>query len=164
MVGWFLSDLRLSATVLLPEDAGKFLLGELAKCLSVHEVDDEVTTGVTDQGQVVQAGQTEEPVGRDEEVRAAPLHLGGHRQLVAVEDDPGDVTTAEDGHDADGDQGAVDLVHHAQPAAAVRKSKSEIVFIGPLLSPPLLSSPLSSPLLSSSLLFSSLLFSSLLFS
>ena len=114
-VGWFLSEM-------LPEDAGKFLLSELAKCLSVDEVDDEVNTGVTDQRQVVEAGQTEEPVRRLEEVWPAPLHLCRHRQLVAVEDDPGEVTTAEDGHDAGDDQGAVDLSHHTQ-SAAVRKSK-----------------------------------------
>ena len=110
---------------ILPEEVGKFVPSELAECLSVHEVDDEVKTGVTDQRQVVQTGQTEEPVRGDKHLWAAPLHFPRHDNLVAVEDDPGDVATAEEGHDAGDDEGAVDLTLHTQPAAAVRKSKSQ---------------------------------------
>ena len=110
---------------ILPGEAGKFLPGELAECLTVDEVDDEVNTGVTHQRQVVQTSQTEEPVRGDKQVLAAPLHLLRHHHLVAVEDDPGDVTTAEHAHDAGDDEGAVDLTLHTQPTAAVRKSKSQ---------------------------------------
>ena len=106
----------------LPEEAGKLLFSKLAKCLSVHEVDDEVNTGVADQRQVVETGQTEDPVRGLEQVRPTPLHLWRRHQLVAVEDDPGEVATAEHTHDAGGDQGAVDLAHHTLPAAAVGKS------------------------------------------
>ena len=113
---------------ILPEDAGQFAPSQLAESLAVDEVDDEVDTGVTDQRQVVHTGQTEEPVGGHEEVRAAPLHLPRHHHLVAVEDDPGDVAAAEHADDAGDDQGAVDLTLHTQPAAAVRKSKSEIAW------------------------------------
>ena len=71
---------------------------------------------------MVHTGQTEEPVRWHEQLRAAPLQLSRHDELVAVEDDPGDVTAAEHGDDAGDDEGAVDLTHHVLPAPAVRKS------------------------------------------
>ena len=83
---------------------------------------------------MVQAGQTEEPVRGDKELRAAPLHLPSHHHLVAVEDDAGDVTTAEHRHDAGDDEGAVDLTLDTQPTAAVRKSQSKSKFL-PSVSP-----------------------------
>ena len=101
----------------------QLLLRQLPELLPEHQIDDEVDAGVADEGEVVEAGEAEEPVGRDEELRTTLQEVAGHHHLVAVEDDPGDVTETEHQDDADDDQGAVDLTDDIDPAAAVGVSR-----------------------------------------
>lgn len=108
-----------------PEDPLQLLLRQLPELLAEDEIDDEVDAGVTDEGEVVEAGETEEPVWRDEVLRPTLQEVAGHHDLVAVEDDPGDVTETEHEDDADDDQGAVDLTDDIDPAAAVGVSRND---------------------------------------
>ena len=98
----------------------------MAELLTEHEIDDEVEAGVTHERQVIETGEAEEPVSCCQQVWPALQQVTGQHQLIAVEDDPGDVTAAEHGDDAGDDEGAVDLTHHVLPAPAVRKSASGI--------------------------------------
>ena len=68
---------------------------------------------------MIETGEAEEPVGWYQVFWTTLYQVAGHHHLVAVEDDPGDVTEAEDQDDTDDDQGTVDLTHDIHPAAAV---------------------------------------------
>ena len=95
----------------------------MAELLTEHEVDDEVEAGVTHERQVIETGEAEEPVSCCQQVWPALQQVTGQHQLIAVEDDPGDVTEEEHEDDADGNEGAVNLTHNVGPALAVGESK-----------------------------------------
>ena len=93
----------------------------IPKLSAEDEINDEVDGGVENQGEVIEAGETEEPCGGREH-GAAPDEVVGHHDLVAVEDDAGDVAAEEHEHDADDDHSQVDLSLDRLPAATVRES------------------------------------------
>ena len=58
---------------------------------------------------MVEAGETEEPAGRNE-VGTTGDEIIGHDDLITVEDDTSDVTTEEDKHNTDDDDRKIDLL------------------------------------------------------
>ena len=87
-----------------------------------NEVYDEVDRGIENQSKVIEAGETEKP-GRRCEHGAASDQVVGHHNLIAVEDDAGDVTAEEHEHNTDDDQSEVDFSLDRLPAATMRESK-----------------------------------------
>ena len=71
---------------------------------------------------MVEAGETEEPAGRNE-VGTTSDEIIGHDNLVTVEDDTSDVTTEEDKHNTDDDDRKIDLLLDTGSVPAVRISK-----------------------------------------
>ena len=80
----------------------------LFEIISNRGVDDEVDGSIDDEKSVVDTGQAEVPVGRNEGVWAGEDGVQ-HEQLCTVEDDPGDVADDEHDHNADEDSGQVQL-------------------------------------------------------
>ena len=77
----------------------------LFEIISNRGVDEEVDGSINDKKSVVDTGQTEVPVGRNEGVWAGEDGVQ-HEQLGTVEDDPGDV--ADDEHDQPSEDGVTD--------------------------------------------------------
>ena len=97
---------------------------DFSELSSQYEVNDEVYGGIEDQSEMIEAGQAEEP-GRGEEGGTTPVNIWvrgifiyfclspeeicGHEELIAVEEDSGNVTTDEHKDNADENEGKVDL-------------------------------------------------------
>ena len=93
----------------------------MSKLPAKNEIDDEVDGGVEDQGEVIEAGEAEEP-GWGSEHGATADEVVGHHDFVTIEDDAGDVAAEEHEHDTDDDYSKIDFSLDRLPAATMRES------------------------------------------